>query len=72
MAPQPLELSQDTIITGARNRLSHPVPWSPLPQVLTQGPNSIPMEHTASSCPFISWKWTPTFQEPQPPCHPKT
>lgn len=47
------------------------LPVSPLPgpQVLTQGLNSIPMEQTASSCSFISWKQNPIFQEPQPPCH---
>lgn len=30
MAPRPLELSQDTIITGARNSLSHPMVSSSL------------------------------------------
>lgn len=47
------------------------LPVSPLPgpQVLTRGLNSIPMEQTASSCSFISWKQNPIFQAPQHPCH---
>ena len=64
-----LELSQDAVGTDGRNeRFSHLSPCLPF-LGLRGGLNSIPMEQTASSCSFISWKQNPIFQEPQPPCH---
>lgn len=67
-----LELSQDAVSTDGRNERFLPsLPVFPLPgpQVLTRGLKSIPMEWTASSCSFISWKQNPIFQAPQHPCH---